>query len=470
MLRVLLAKDLRRAWRNPLPLVINLALPLCITALIGLVFGGKPEANALGRVRLAIVDEDDSLLTGMLRSAVTQREAVKHLDPMFVDRETAVRQITANEIAGAFIVPTNFTRDYLKASEPVTLELIKNPAQSVHPAVLEELFGALVTGLNAVARNFPWQGAQENLDHHEVANLVKHFGDQVEAVRKYVLPPLVTYEKEEPGKEVESDPRQPQAAASGSNVLAAPRNASVDKPSAAAYEKAGDQTKTNKSKIGATREQIAAAEKSKSAPLAGIFSYILVGMSAVFLLFIASNAMTDLQRELRFRTFERYQTMREQLLPFVLGKGVFALVLLLICSTLLLAGGGLAFGIEWQQPLALAALTLAYACFAAGLMAALVALTPGERRASTLNDIVGMMLGLAGGCMFPTQQLPGFLREHITPLLPTYWFVDTARNLQFGRDHMPWTLALLKLTVLGMVLMILAAMLFRRRFKTGSRA
>src|ERR1041385_3170271 len=172
MLRVLLAKDLRRAWRNPLPLLINLALPLCITALIGFVFGGKPEANALGRVRLAIVDEDDSILTGLLRSAVTQREALRHLDPIFVERETAVRMIAENAIAGAFIVPTNFSHNYVQAREPVSLELIKNPAQSIHPAVLDELFGALVTGLNALARNFPWQGSEGELDHHKIANLV----------------------------------------------------------------------------------------------------------------------------------------------------------------------------------------------------------------------------------------------------------------------------------------------------------
>lgn len=32
MFFVLLAKDLRRTWRNPLPLLINLLMPLCMTA------------------------------------------------------------------------------------------------------------------------------------------------------------------------------------------------------------------------------------------------------------------------------------------------------------------------------------------------------------------------------------------------------------------------------------------------------
>ena len=50
MLRVLLAKDLRRARRNPLPLVINILIPLVITALVGLTFGGKSDGGS--RVQL----------------------------------------------------------------------------------------------------------------------------------------------------------------------------------------------------------------------------------------------------------------------------------------------------------------------------------------------------------------------------------------------------------------------------------
>ena len=72
--------------------------------------------------------------------------------------------------------------------------------------------------------------------------------------------------------------------------------------------------------------------------------------------------------------------------------------------------------------------------------------------------------------MFPVRQLPGFLREHVTPLLPSYWFVETARSLQFEGGTVAWGLPLLKLVGLGAILMVIAAMLFRRRFKTGSRA
>ena len=103
-------------------------------------------------------------------------------------------------------------------------------------------------------------------------------------------------------------------------------------------------------------------------------------------------------------------------------------------------------------------------------MAVLVALMPDERRAGALNTIIAMALGLAGGCAFPPQALPAFLRKHITPLLPTYWFVDTARSLQSSDGEVAWGLALLKLVVVSAVLLALAAILLRRQFRLGVRA
>src|SRR5271165_1121909 len=85
-LHVLLAKDLRRAWRNPLPWLINLIVPLAMTALLGLVFGGSSGGTALGRIRFAVVDEDKSVLSDFLRGAANQNKAGEHLEPVFLER------------------------------------------------------------------------------------------------------------------------------------------------------------------------------------------------------------------------------------------------------------------------------------------------------------------------------------------------------------------------------------------------
>jgi uncharacterized phage infection (PIP) family protein YhgE len=426
MLRVLLSKDLRRALRNPLPWLINLIVPLTMTTLTGLVFGGHSDSGALGRIRFAVVDEDKTPLSDVLRGAANQSEGGKYLEPVFMEREEAMRVINAGKISAVLIIPTNFMRNYLTAREAVSLELIKNPAESIHPAVLEELLGAVVTGLNAVSRNFnselpAWQAVFEGReDYHKVSALIERAGDKLNTARKFINPPLVIYEKEAPAAESNSGAS---AKAGGSN--------------------GGDAN--------------------------GVFAYLLIGMSAMFLLFIAGTAMSDLYRELRQHTFERYQTLRDSLVPFLAGKAVFAVVMLLLCSAIMLGGGGLIFRVHWQQPLALMTLTAGYTCFTAALFAVLVALMPDERHATVLNNLAGMGLGMLGG-LFPPQQLPAFLRGYITPMLPSFWFTDTARNLQFGVTGVAWGWVALKLATLGVALVVLAAVLFRRRFITGLRA
>lgn len=428
MLRILLAKDLRRAWRNPLPLLINLIIPLCVTALIGLAFGGKSDGGALGRIRFAVVDEDQTRLTEFLRGAANQGEASKYLEPLFLERGEALRQINDNQISAVFIIPTNFTSDYFSGQSAVSLELIKNPAQSVHPAVLEELLGALVTALNAISRNlqseFPdWQKVFEGKgDYKQIAALIERAGDKLKKAEKFINPPLVSYEK----------------------------------------EVAVDSTKDN---APGTKP---AAKKSNSP--SEIFGYLLLGMAGLFLLFLANNAMTDLHREIRQRTLARYHTLHQHLTPFVASKIIFTMVVLLICSVILLGGGGVIFGVHWRQPLPLALITIGYAAAAASLMAVFVAVLPDERKASALNTVVSMGLGLAGGCLFPPQALPAFLREHVAPLLPTYWFVETARNLQYGGGEVAWLPALFKLIGLSVGLLTVAALLFRRQFNRGARS
>jgi ABC-type multidrug transport system permease subunit len=386
----------------------------------------------LGRIRFAVVDEDRSALTRMLRGAANQGALGDHLEPVFMERDAALKLINANKISAVLLIETNFMRNYLTAAKPVNLELIKNPAESVNPAVLEELLGVVVTGLNAVSRNFhadfpEWQRVFEGKeDYHKVSFLIDQAGDKLKAAKQFINPPLVWYDQGE--------------AASGM-----------------------DTSETNA--VGAAKPEI----RNPKSETDNIFAYLLLGMSAMFLLFLGQNAMTDLHRELRLRTFERYQTLHQQLWPLIFSKIVFAVVILLIGSAIMLLGGGFAFGIHWQKPLPLAALVGAYSCFIAALFSVLVAIMPDERRAGVLNNLAGMALALMGGCVFPPRQLPDFLREHITPCLPSYWFTDTARNLQSLDVAVPWGATLLKLMLCAVLLAALAAGIFRRRFKSGLR-
>lgn len=421
MFGVLLAKDLRRARRNPLAYVIHLAMPLVITGLLGLVFGGafaSKDGGGLGKIKFAIVDEDDSALTSFLRGAVNQGQGAEHLQPVFLDRTNALAQVSGNELSAALIIPAGFTRNYLTAAGPVTLELVKNPAQSIHPAVIEELLGAVVTGLNALARNFAdelktWSGVierPEGVDYRLVADQIVRTGEKFEAVRDYVNPPRISYEKE-----TRKDP--PAAKGPGFNM----------------------------------------------------FTFLLPGLAGMFLLFLAEVSVRDVYYEIRVRTFERFCTLPQSVRLFVSGKVAVAMVILLLGAAIILGDGGLIFRIAWRAPLAMAAVAASYALFAVGFMMLLAAFAQNERRADAVGNVIAMALGLFGGCAFPADSLPLFMRENITPLMPPNWFVEAIRGLQFATDA-AWTWAVVKLAVSGFVLAGVAAWVLERKLRKGVRA
>lgn len=416
MFGLLLVKDLRRARRNPLPWVVNLVIPLAMVGMFGLAFGGGGGGGGgLGRVRFAVVDEDGSTLVRMLRGALTQDEAARTFDPVFLDRGEALAELEADRLSAVVVIPKGFTEEYL-SGRPVRLHVVKNPAQSVHPAVIEEGLGVLVAALNGVSRSFGsiLPEVRAVLDgeggYKQLAALIERTGDRLVAARQYLDPPLIGYDEEvRPG--------------------AAPPRRKFQ-----------------------------------------VFAYLLVGLAAMFLLFLAGTGMRDLLVEIQAGTLERYHTVRHDLWRFLAAKIAFVTVMVLLCGGILFGGGGLVFGIEWQHPWILAALVAAYGTVAAGLMAVVMGLAGDERRASVLGNVVSMALALVGGAMFPPEQLPAFLREELAPWVPTYWFASAVRRLELDAGAMAWPTALALLSGLGLFLLAASAVLFRRRFAHGVRA
>ena len=417
MLWTLLSKDLRRQWHNPWPYLINLALPLCITALIGLVFGPSTKGGGLGQIKLAVVDEDDSVLSSFLRGAMDQSDFKKHLEARFLEREPALSEINANKISAVLIIPKGFTRSYLTGDRPVAFELIKNPAQSFYPAILEELLEVVAAGLNAVARNLrpdlpEWQEIIEQEgrpDMKRIAGLLARVGDRFEQAGHYLFPPLVGYE--------------------------------------------------------ATTQKKAKRE----GPGLNIFAFLLPGMAAMFLMFLADHAIRDLYREVSARTLDRFRTLHNRLLPFVISKVVLAMAVVALGSIVMFGGGVLIFGIHWEKPLAMTAVILAFGLFGSGFMAFIAALARNERRANAINSVLVMCLSFVGGSFFPASQLPPLFRDHLSPLMPNYWFIESLRALQSGGAGQPWSWAASKLLILGLTLVIVASWLFQRALAKGVR-
>ncbi|HLP01240.1 MAG TPA: ABC transporter permease [Opitutaceae bacterium] len=429
MLSALLAKDFARARRNPLPWLIFLLAPLCVAGLIGFAFGGAAREQQIGRLRFALVDEDDTIVSRLLRGGVNQgnfggeRRSDVPLEPLLLERAPALAQLNDNELSAVVIIPKGFSAGFLEGRK-VALELIKNPAESIKPTIIEEGLGILTAGLDGIGRNFApelaaWRDAlqADKPDLEQIGPLLTESGRKIHALETFLNPPLVGYTK-------------PGAVANGA----------------------------------------AGAEGGKRSSGFNLYGHLLLGMAAMFLLFLGGTGMGDLHREIELRTLARYQTLHVSLAPFLVAKVVFTGLMLMLCAAIILGSGMAAFGVTWHRPLALAGLTLAYAVFVAGLMAVVVAWIPDQRKADPVRSMLSMLLAFGGGCAFPPEMMPDFFQAHVMPLLPTQWFVATARAVEYGGGDAGWLLTAGKLTLVGAALLAAAAAIFRRRFAKGVRA
>lgn len=453
MLRALIAKDLRRAWRNPLPWLLNLALPLFITAMIGFVFGGRDESTQVGRIHFAIVDNDHDTFSQILHNGMSGGQSTNYFDPVYLDRDTAMRQLNDSKLSAVLVIPAGFTSNYLDG-QSVTLELVKNPAEQIYPAALEETMGVLVTAMNALSRNLlgdapTWRRVMHgDASNFEISLLAESSRAKFLAARTCLFPPLVSLAHE-------TDGEQPPAEKNSSHTA---------NPSPAGH----DARSSSSSSAPTDSHPARSPPKSRTQSKFNIFAYILVGMTAMFLILLANRGVADLHREVLHRTLERYHTFRERLFPFIVGKALFTAVMAGIGAAILLGGGAIIFHIHWPRPVPLTILTAAYVCFATGLTCIFVSLVSDERHADSLNSVVAMVLSLAGGCMFPTDWLPPVVRNYLAAILPTQWYASATRELWWSSGS--WWIAAIKLMVVAVACLVLASYFLRRRFLKGLRA
>ena len=138
----MVAKDLRRRLRAPVGLIVLVAFPLAFAGMVGLAFGpSSSNGSALPVITILVVDHDGELLSGALQNAGGNEQFSKQFNMVWMEDEADARRRIANgEASALLILPKDFTA-HLLDQKPVELVLIKNPAESIKPQVVEEMVG-----------------------------------------------------------------------------------------------------------------------------------------------------------------------------------------------------------------------------------------------------------------------------------------------------------------------------------------
>ena len=133
-------KDLLRLRREPVALLTWIAIPTFVVIILTLVFG---PGGARPHGTLFIADQDGGIGAGMLASAFSQGALGQMLTIEKVGAEAGRRRLDRGDGSALLIVPPGFTASFI-ASQPVTLDLVRNPSQRILPDMIQESLAILL--------------------------------------------------------------------------------------------------------------------------------------------------------------------------------------------------------------------------------------------------------------------------------------------------------------------------------------
>jgi len=440
-IRLMVAKDLRRRLRTPVGLIVLLIFPLVFAGMVGMAFSPSTGSDsALPVITILVVDHDGDLLANALQNATGNEEFSRRFDLKWIEEEDEARRMMDNgEASALLILPENFTADLLDGKQ-ATLTLIKNPAESILPQVVEEMTGVLGVFLDTGVRILgePLKTGSETFkgvdkdgslfpDNQALVALTLQAADKIRPISRYVFPPAVTFETV---SESDLDPAALLAAAAPDTI----EDLRKRQAAAAGEEVAGD----------------AAADDGGF----NIFAVLLPMVSLMSILFMSDNGMRDLLAEEKAGTLTRQFASPAGVGRVLAGKIVLSLV---ICAAamLLLAVAGMTLGwIPTSISLAGSVLQVgAIALAATGLSSFVYGFARSERSASTFQSALVMGMSMLGGSMVPYNQMPDFLKA-MAPYTVNYWGIRgltdlTARGLG-AADVVQEAAVLLGIGLLGM--------------------
>ena len=132
--------------KDRMAVVWMVILPLGMTAIMGLVFGGFGGGSEAVVIDLPVVDHDGGEMAAVVLDILSQTGNL-HLETEH-DEETARQLVADGKRAGAMVIPSGFSAD-LTSGQPTALELIIVPGGQTAP-LLEGMVRGVASGFSNV--------------------------------------------------------------------------------------------------------------------------------------------------------------------------------------------------------------------------------------------------------------------------------------------------------------------------------
>lgn len=407
-------KDLISMFRDPAALAMMLITPFALTLVIAFAFGGGSGGTGLSDIPVVIVNHDSGEFGAFLVQAFESDELADLVEPSLLDDDAAARAaVDTDETAAAVIIPSGFSASIMPSgpaqSDAVTpagrksvIEVYANPTRPISAGVVE---GIVDEFLSQVTSGLA--------------------GGQVSVMQLVTDGLLLPQQAQALGQEI--------------------------------GERVGRQT--------ADERLITVKSETGEGGGEGFdwLSYMSASMAILFLMFTVTAGGRSILMERDEGTLPRMLTTPTTAAQALGGKMVGIYATGLAQLTVLIAAGGLLFGVRWGKflPLALVVLALVAAATAWGMLMAAYARTPGQ--ANAIGTALSLVFGAAAGNFLPRQTLPHWLQV-ASYISPNAWGVEAFNSLMSGGSAADVALPVLALLLMTGVLFAAAMLAFRRQY------
>ena len=410
---LLAGKDFKRKWQNPFIILGYIMLPLIFTLILGLVFGSSDEPN-LPQVKVLAADNDNSLVSKLFLGTFSQGELSELILIEKVEEDIGRNLMNKNKASALIIIPEDFGKKLLNR-EQVEVNIIKNPSEQFLPEIVQEvgdvatiIFSAFFTVFAAEIDLIKDYSEFDNFPDQAVSAISVQIKSKIEGISKFVFPPVVSIKQTTTQEEIQQE----------------------------------------------TEDEFS------------FHSYVLPGISIMFLLFICNIIFEDLLREKEAGTLLRMMVSPMKLNEFIWSKILTATALGMLCTFIFIGIGELAFPINWGNPLAIVLGVFCLNILIAGFISLPYAFIRTERQAGAIIPTIIIIMSMLGGSMMPSQLFPSSIKI-FSKMTLNYWGIETFYKIMRKTPAVEIFPYFSGMLILGILFSLIGAYLLKVNLRKG---
>jgi ABC-2 type transport system permease protein len=414
-------KDLTRSFRNAFAIGMTVVAPLLLIGLIYFAFGGAAIGTSdLPAVKVGVVNADrlpagvplDHALGGDIRSLFFDEKVESWIVAIdYPDEATARAAVDKGEIGVAVIIPQDLTECILAGERDSQVHILSDPTLTVAPQAVRNMVTAMLDGVvgGGIA-------TQTIVERYQVVGLQPDPA-QIQALIDRYITWYADFQRDKF--------HPPDQAAL---VTVAP-----------------------------------AAEEASENPVQKVLGLLMAGQMTFFAFFTGAYSMMSILREEEEGTLARLFTMPVGRTSILAGKFITVFLSVIIQGVVLIVAAHYAFGINWGKPLAVLLALTGQVIVAVGLGVLLISFVKTTQQGGPVLGGGLTVLGMLGGLFTSGMSMP----EAFTMLAvftPQGWVIKAWKVVLSGQPLPELMIPFAVMMVKGIVMFVIGAMMFRKRF------